>query len=147
VGINLEDGLTKGKDRKLGEISVLAEKIRAIKSLLKNENKYIYINARIDTYTTKSSNALEETLKRIKAYEEAGADGFFIPLINEESDIKAVMETTKLPLNVFLKDGLKSYEEFANLGVHRISSGNAIHAVVTEATEDSFKRLYQQKSL
>src|SRR5690606_4968907 len=139
--------LTKGKDRVLGDPSILAEKIKTIKSELKKEGKDIFINARIDTYTTKHPNALEESLQRIKIYEEAGADGFFIPLINEESDIKAVMETTKLPLNVFLKDGLKSYEEFANLGVHRISSGNAIHAVVTEATEDSFKRLYQQKSL
>src|SRR5690554_3009994 len=147
VGINLEDGLTKGKDRKLGEISVLAEKIRAIKSLLKNENKDIYINARIDTYTTKSSNALEETLKRIKAYEEAGADGFFIPLINEDQDIQAVFETTKLPLNVFMKEGLKSYGEFAALGVHRVSSGNGIHAIVTEATNKAFEKLNKEKSL
>lgn len=147
VGINLEDGLTKGKDRVLGDASILAEKIKTIKSELKKEGKDIFINARIDTYTTKHPNALEESLQRIKIYEEAGADGFFIPLINEEKDIKAVFDTTKLPLNAFLKEGLKSYEEYAKLGVHRVSSGNGIHAVVTKATEQAFEKLHNQKSL
>lgn len=146
-GINLEDGLTKGKERTLGEISILADKIKHIKSYLKTKGKDIYINARIDTYTTKHQQPLEETLRRIKSYEEAGADGFFIPLINEESDIKEVLQATQLPLNVFLKEGLKSFDEFAALGVHRISSGNGIHAIVTKATDKAFNRLMSDKSL
>lgn len=147
VGINLEDGLTQGKERHLGETSILADKIKAIKSLLKSTGKDVYINARIDTYTTKHPNALEESLKRIKIYEAAGADGFFIPLINDDKDIKAVFETTKLPLNVFMKEGLKTYDQFAALGVHRVSSGNGIHAVITKATEDAFKKLNTEKTL
>lgn len=147
VGINLEDGLTHGKTRSLGNENILADKIKSIKKTLKSQGKNVFINARIDTYTTKHPHALEETLKRISIYEEAGADAFFIPLINEEKDIKAVFEITKLPLNVFMKEGLKTYEEFAKLGVHRISSGNGIHAVVTKATENAFKKLNENKSL
>lgn len=147
VGINLEDGLTHGKTRSLGNENILADKIKSIKKTLKSQGKDVFINARIDTYTTKHPQALEETLKRISIYEQAGADAFFIPLINEEKDIKAVFEITKLPLNVFMKEGLKTYEEFAKLGVHRISSGNGIHAVVTKATENAFKKLNENKSL
>lgn len=147
VGINLEDGLTHGNARTLGDVSILAEKIKTIKSELKTQGKDIFINARIDTYTTKHPNALEESLKRIKIYEAAGADGFFIPLINEDTDIKAVFETTKLPLNVFMKQGLKSYDEFAKLGVHRVSSGNGIHAIITETTNKAFEKLNETKSL
>lgn len=147
LGINLEDGLTKGKDRTLGDSSILADKIKAIKSHLKSKGKDIYINARIDTYTTKPTPALDETLKRIKTYEEAGADGFFVPLINEDNDIKDVLQATQLPLNVFMKDGLKSYDEFAALGVHRVSYGNGIHAKITEATNKAFSALNNTKSL
>ena len=147
LGINLEDGLTNGKDRSLGDISVLTDKIKAIKSHLQSKGKDIYINARIDTYTTKHPDAINETLKRIKAYETAGADGFFVPLINTDEDIKAVLETTQLPLNVFMKDGLKTYEEFAALGVHRVSYGNGIHAKITEATNKAFDDLINTKSL
>ncbi len=147
LGINLEDGLTKGKNRSLGDISILTDKIKAIKSHLKSKGKDIYINARIDTFTTKHPDALNETLKRIKAYEAAGANGFFIPLINTNEDIKAVLQTTKLPLNVFMKEGLKSYNEFAALGVHRVSYGNGIHAKITEATNKAFTGLMNTKSL
>lgn len=147
LGINLEDGLTNGKDRSLGDISILNDKIKAIKSHLQSKGKDIYINARIDTYTTKHPDAINETLNRIKAYEAAGADGFFVPLINTDEEIKAVLETTKLPLNVFMKDGLKTYEEFAALGVHRVSYGNGIHAKITEATNKAFDDLMKTKSL
>jgi len=147
LGINLEDGLTNGKDRSLGDISVLTDKIQAIKSHLQSKGKDIYINARIDTYTTKHPDAINETLKRIKDYETAGADGFFVPLINTDEDIKVVLETTKLPLNVFMKDGLKTHEEFAALGVHRVSYGNGIHAKITEATNKAFDDLMKTKSL
>ncbi|WCM40811.1 isocitrate lyase/phosphoenolpyruvate mutase family protein [Flavobacterium sp. CBA20B-1] len=147
LGINLEDGLTNGKDRSLGAISILTDKIKAIKSHIQSKGKDIYINARIDTYTTKHPDAINETLKRIKAYESAGADGFFIPLINTDEDIKAVLQTTQLPLNVFMKDGLKTYEEFAELGVHRVSYGNGIHAKITEATNKAFDDLMKTKSL
>ena len=147
LGINLEDGLTNGKDRSLGDISILNDKIKAIKSHLQSKGKDIYINARIDTYTTKHPDAINETLNRIKAYEAAGANGFFVPLINTDEDIKAVLETTQLPLNVFMKDGLKTYEEFAALGVHRVSYGNGIHAKITEATNKAFDDLMKTKSL
>lgn len=147
LGINLEDGLTNGKTRTLGDVSVLANKIKAIKKQLQAKGKDIYINARIDTYTTKHPDAINETLQRIKVYEDAGADGFFVPLINTNEDIKAVLQTTQLPLNVFMKDGLKTYQEFAALGVHRISYGNGIHAKITEATNKAFNNLMQKKSL
>lgn len=147
LGINIEDGLTQGSKRTLGAPAVLAEKISAIKTLLKSKGKNIFINARIDTYTTKDPQALENTLERIKLYEAAGADGFFIPLINDDSDIRAVCSTTRLPLNTFLKDGFKTYEAFAALGVHRISSGNAVHAKITAETDTIFKNLNEKKTM
>ncbi len=146
LGINIEDGLTQGNQRILGSTAALAEKISTIKTFLKSKGKDIFINARIDTYTTKTPQALENTLERIKLYEAAGADGFFIPLINNDSDIRAVINATKLPLNTFLKDGLKTYEEFAVLGVHRISSGNAVHAKITTATQAIFLNLNEKKA-
>lgn len=147
LGINLEDGLTSGSQRRLGDASLLARKIKSVKSHLRSKGKDLFINARIDTYTTKHPDAIGETLKRIKIYEDAGADGFFVPLINEDSDIRAVLGATSLPLNVFLKEGLKNYEEFALLGVHRISSGNGIHSKITKATEEAFQKLHETKSL
>lgn len=147
LGINLEDGLTQGKSRTIGDVSILESKIKATKNLLKSEGKDIFINARIDTFTTNHPDALNETLKRIKIYENAGADGFFIPLLNDDKDIEAVLAATKLPINVFLKEGFKTYEEFAALKMHRISSGNAIHAQITKETNKAFVKLNESKKI
>ena len=146
VGINLEDGITNGEDRKLAPINVLEEKIKSIKTYLQSKGKNIFINARIDTYTTKHEDAFNETLNRAQTYEAAGADGVFIPLIEDDHEIKTVLETVKIPLNVFLTPKLKDYQHIGSLGVHRISSGNKIQAKVIEFTDELFQEIYQTKN-
>jgi len=119
VGINLEDGKVVNGERKLGEASVLAEKIKAIKALTPD----IFVNARADTYTTKHENALEETIKRAKIYEEAGADGLFVPLVEAKTDIKKITDSTSLYVNIFLTPNIPSKEELEEIGVTRVSHG------------------------
>ena len=145
VGINLEDGDVSGEKRKLADENILANKIKSIKNYLNNKGKDIFINARIDTYTTKVENALEETIKRGKIYKEAGADGIFVPLIEEKSDIENVINEIGLPLNIFITPKLNSYETISKLGIHRVSSGNKVHHKVTEFTNDFFKDLAETK--
>jgi len=55
-------------------------------------------------------NPLEETVARIKLYEQAGADGIFVPCITEESDIREVVRTTSLPVNVMTMPNLPAFE-------------------------------------
>ena len=95
-GINLEDGITDGEDRKLADVSVLEGKIKSIKTYLHSKNKDIFINARTDTYTTKHPEAFNETLNRAQIYEAAGADGIFVPLIEDEHDIKTLLDTVDI---------------------------------------------------
>jgi 2-methylisocitrate lyase-like PEP mutase family enzyme len=123
VGINMEDGKVVKSGRKLGKAAILTEKIEAIKSTTKN----IFINARIDTFTTKHENALEETIKRAKIYEEAGADGLFVPLAETKTDIEKIVNSTRLPLNLFLTDKLAKPAVLAELGVKRLSHGAKIY--------------------
>ncbi|WP_334126043.1 isocitrate lyase/phosphoenolpyruvate mutase family protein, partial [Empedobacter brevis] len=105
----------------------------------------IFINARIDTYTTKSENTLEETIRRGKLYKEAGADGIFVPLIEDKMEIEKVINEVGLPLNIFITPTLNSYKTISELGVHRISSGNKVHHKVTEFTNNFFEELLESK--
>lgn len=145
-GINLEDGITNGEDRKLADTTVLENKIISIKTYLRSKEKDIFINARIDTYTTKHPEAFNETLNRAQAYEAAGADGIFVPLIEDDHEIRTLLDTVEIALNVFITPNLKDYEHIKSLGVHRISSGNKVQAKVNEVTDDIFKDLYQNKN-
>ncbi len=147
VGINLEDGNTDEKSRILSDSSILESKIKSIKNHLKSKGKDIFINARIDTYTTKVEDPLSETLKRGKIYKDAGADGIFVPLVEEKNDIEKIINEVGLPLNVFVTPKLNSYRLISQLGVHRISSGNKVYAKVTDFTNSFFNDLNASKDL
>ena len=140
VGINLEDGVVKDGERRMEDPKILAHKIKAIKAVTS-----VFINARADTYTTEHSDALNESIRRANQYAEAGADGIFIPLIEKEDDIKAVLTAISLPLNVFATPKLPNYDSLGALGVKRISYGAKWYEQLVEKTEAFFKTVHDSK--
>ncbi len=140
AGINLEDGKVIDGERKLQDTAILASKIKAIK-----ESSNIFINARIDTYTTKHPHALEETLHRSEIYGKAGADGIFVPLIETISDLKAFLSAVKLPLNVFTTPKLPDYNTLTEMGVHRISHGAKQYDHLMKISKDIFTDFLNKK--
>jgi 2-methylisocitrate lyase-like PEP mutase family enzyme len=141
VGINLEDGQVINGKRTLGEAKLLYEKIKAIKATTN-----IFINARIDTFTTKAENALEESISRALFYKESGADGVFVPLIESENDIKTFTSKVDLPLNVFASPTLPDYETLKKLGVKRISHGAKQYEQLMKKSEEIFKDFIKTKN-
>ena len=140
AGINLEDGTVQNGKRLLGDADLLTEKIRVIKSTMD-----IFINARVDTFTTKHPNALEESIRRAQLYQAAGADGIFVPLIEQETDIKAFVEKVSLPLNVFTTPSLPDYARLAALGVKRISHGAKQYEQLMKKSEEIFVNYFKTK--
>lgn len=78
---------------------------------------------------------LEDTIRRLQAYEAAGAEVLYAPGITSPEDIRAVCSAVKKPVNVLM--GLKgahrlSVKELGALGVRRISIGSGFaRAAVT----------------
>lgn len=140
AGINLEDGIVKDGKRILGNPESLVEKIRAIKA-----TSTIFINARIDTYTTKHPDSLNESIARANLYKTAGADGVFVPLIQKDTDILNFITRVDLPLNVFATPQLPNYESLQKLGVKRISHGTKQYELLMKKSEEIFKDFIQSK--
>lgn len=126
VGINLEDSIVE-TDRKLIPRDEFGIRLKSIKDHFERRNKELFINARTDSFILDVPNKLKETINRMLAYEEAGADGIFVPFIQHESEIIQVTNSTKLPVNVVCVPGLTSVERLASWGVKRISIGNFMH--------------------
>lgn len=143
VGINLEDGQVKNGKRILADAMLHSQKIEAIKSLTKE----IFINARTDTYTTKHQSPLEESIKRINLYTKAGADGSFVPLIENEEDIKAFLSKTTVPLNVFLTPNLPSIDKLQQLGVKRLSHGAKVYEWLIQQQTKVFQEFVKNPKL
>lgn len=85
---------------------------------------------------------LDDTIRRLQAFEAAGADALFAPGLTRPDDIRAVCAAVGRPVNVImgLMGGSLSVAELAELGVRRISLGSslsraALGAVVRAARE------------
>ncbi|OJV82714.1 MAG: hypothetical protein BGO34_17535 [Bacteroidia bacterium 44-10] len=144
-GINIEDSVVKDKKRSLVEAGKFAKIIEGIRTFLTEQKSKLFVNVRVDAYVTKQPNPLEETLKRAKLFEEAGADGIFVPLLSDDKEITKVVQSTKLPFNAYLQPGTPSFSRLKQIGVKRISSGAAVHAQSYAKAYELYSLLLNQK--
>ncbi len=127
VGVNIEDGRSDGV---LGDVGRQQEVIRAIKRRV----PHLFVNARTDTYWLRPDNPdLDETVARVRAYRDAGADGVFVPGLAAPDDIGRVVAATDAPLNVLFLPGRLTVAALAELGVARISTGSLLFRVAVGA--------------
>lgn len=145
VGINMEDSVP-GRARSLQPAHDFQKIVTAVAEHLSKTNKQLFINVRTDGFLLALPNALEVTLSRIKAYENAGASGIFTPCITQVSDIRNVVQSTKLPVNVMAMPTLPSFDELTALGVKRISMGNALHDFLNTAMEKTIQRIQENQN-
>jgi 2-methylisocitrate lyase-like PEP mutase family enzyme len=118
-GINLEDGSSPP--------NLLAEKISAIKQACKKADIDLFLNARTDVYLRQlvpPERAVEESIARGRLYQEAGADGMFVPLLVDLAGMKTISVAVTLPLNVLIRPGLAPVDELKSAGIRRVSAGS-----------------------
>lgn len=126
-GINLEDSRVEKGKRGFQEPEQFARKLEDLLARLKQSNIRIFLNLRCDAFLLPAENPLALAVEKIRCYEQLGVDGIFLPGIVQEADIRAVVATTRLPLNVLTVPGLPGLDALRALGVKRISTGNFIH--------------------
>lgn len=113
VGINLEDGL--------GPVAPHAAKIAAVKAAAPG----LFVNARTDTHWLGDG---EDTLRRLDAYRQAGADGVFVPGLTDPAEIGAlVRHLDGLPLNILYSPSGPTVPHLTDLGVRRVSLGSLLY--------------------
>ncbi|MBY8877558.1 isocitrate lyase/PEP mutase family protein [Actinacidiphila acidipaludis] len=118
VGVNLEDGRPDGT---LAPAALHAAKIAAVKAAVPG----LFVNARTDTYWLGAAGP-DETGARLAAYQQAGADGVFVPGLSDPERIAGLVDTVGLPLNILYAPAGPSVAELAALGVARVSLGSLL---------------------
>jgi 2-methylisocitrate lyase-like PEP mutase family enzyme len=145
VGINIEDSIVE-KNRTLINAEKFANTLSEMVETLRKENIDIFINARTDTFLLGIPNTVEETKKRIILYENTGINGIFVPCIEQISDIKEIVNCTKLPVNVMCMLNLPDFDTLNKLGVKRISMGNFIFDNMYNQFKTKIQEILIQKS-
>ena len=70
---------------------------------------------------------LADTIARLQAYQEAGADVLFAPGLTSEEDIRTLVRSVDRPVNVIAVPGMPfSQAQLGEMGVKRISVGSAL---------------------
>ena len=126
AGLSIEDGTGKSS-APLFELSVAVERVQAARQAIDNSGSDVLLTARAECYHVGHPDALNESVRRLQAYAEAGADVLFAPGVKDPEEIKVLVEAIQpKPLNLLVVSniGLR-VEDIAALGVRRISVGGA----------------------
>jgi 2-methylisocitrate lyase-like PEP mutase family enzyme len=146
VGINIEDSIIQNGKRSLVDAKWFADRLRAIMTEIKTSRTEIFINVRCDAFLLGVPSPVQEAISRLKLYEATGVHGLFFPCIKEHADIQAVVQATRLPINVMCFPGLPDFAQLKQAGVKRISMGNFVNHQVYHELERIGKLILEDGS-
>lgn len=127
AGLSIEDA-TGDREKPLYELPLAVERIRAARKAIDATGGGVLLTARAECFLVGHPDPLQESIRRIQAYAEAGADVLFAPGIKDRREIEAIVSAVRpKPVNVLLgsNTGL-TISDLAALGVRRVSVGSGL---------------------
>ena len=125
VGASIEDATARSGDP-VYALDVAVERIRAAAEVVRGLPFAFTLTARAENFLVGRKD-LADTIRRLQAYQEAGADVLYAPGLATREDIGAVVGAVDRPVNVIM--GLQgvhlSVADLAQIGVKRISVGSS----------------------
>jgi 2-methylisocitrate lyase-like PEP mutase family enzyme len=140
AGCSVEDA-TGEKDRPLYGIEEATARVKAAVEAARGLNVGFVLTARTESFLRGNTN-LDDVIRRLQAYEAAGADVLMAPGLPDLAAVKAVCGAVKKPVNFMagIKGRSFSVPELTAAGVKRISLATSLYraamtALVSAATE------------
>ena len=127
AGLSIEDA-TGEADRPLYEIELAADRIRAARTAIDAHGAGVMLTGRAECFLVHHPDALAESIRRLVAYAEAGADVLYAPGLRRPEDIRAVVEAVApRPVNLLVSGPIGlDVAAIEALGVRRISLGSGL---------------------
>lgn len=143
IGFNLEDQIIGGEG--LYDIKEQIVRVSAARKAADKIGPSVFLNSRTDIFLkapleTHNDAMLAEAITRAKAYEQAGADGFFAPGLADEKLIGRLCEATSLPVNIIALPHMPDTKTLASLGVARISYGPVPYRRMSQWLEEEARQ-------
>lgn len=125
AGVSIEDS-TGSENDPLFDFDLAVDRIRAARLAIDASGTGVLLTGRSEGFIVGRPD-LPETIRRLTAYAEAGADCLYAPGIRTPEQIKAVVEAVRpKPVNVLVGSDFATVSQLAKLGVRRISVGGAL---------------------
>lgn len=126
VGGSIEDSTVRA-DQPIYDTAYAVERVRAAVDAARSLSFPFTLTARAENYLHGRPD-LADTIGRLQAYQEAGADVLYAPGLTTKADIAEVVRSVDRPVNVVmgLQGAQLSLAELSELGVKRISTGGSL---------------------
>jgi 2-methylisocitrate lyase-like PEP mutase family enzyme len=123
AGFSIEDydPATGGMD----DIEVAAERVAVAAEAARSLPDPMVLTGRAENHI-RGVDDLDDTIARLIAYRDAGADAVYAPGLTEVERIAAVVEAVGVPVNVLALPTGPSIAELASVGVRRVSTGSLL---------------------
>jgi 2-methylisocitrate lyase-like PEP mutase family enzyme len=127
AGLSIED-TTGDRRAPLYDLPMAVERIKAARRAIDESGTGVLLTGRAECYLVERPEPLRESIRRLQAYAEAGADVLYAPGPREPEDIRAIVTAlSPKPVNILMSSntGLR-VADLAEMGVRRVSVGSAL---------------------
>ncbi len=141
AGASVED-YSRSEER-LYDIGAAGERVAAAAEAAHGGPSRLVLTARAENHLYGVTD-LADTIARLQAYQEAGADVLYAPGLTRLEDIRQVVTSVDRPVNVLGRPGAPSVAELAAVGVRRLSVGGAFAYAALGAAVEAARELLDQ---
>lgn len=141
AGCSIEDW--SSADERLYDLEEAAERVAAAAETARAGATRVVLTARAENHI-RGNPDLEDTIARLHAFQEAGADVLYAPGIVGAEDIAKIVAAVDLPVNMLARPGLPAIDELSSLGVKRVSVGGAFAFVALAAAAGAASELFSR---
>ena len=125
AGLSIEDSTGDDADP-LYEFDLAVERVRAARQAIDETGTGVVLTGRSEGFVVGRPD-IDETIRRLRAYAEAGADCLYAPRIETVDHAAAIVAAVApKPVNLLINSPFMTVAEAANLGVRRISVGGTL---------------------
>ncbi|HWF16446.1 MAG TPA: isocitrate lyase/phosphoenolpyruvate mutase family protein [Acidimicrobiales bacterium] len=142
AGGSIED-YTRNHDDPIYDIGQAADRVRAAAEAAHGGSPHFVLTARAENYLHGRVD-LADTIARLQAYQEAGADVLFAPRVVDPADLRQLLAAVDVPVSVLITPNAPPIDALAELGVSRLSVGGAITAAAYGFAVEAVKELQEQ---
>lgn len=124
AGCSIED-FARRDDDPIYDLAHAVERVAAAAEEAHRGDVRLVLTARTENYLH-GRRDLDDTIARLKAFEDAGADVLFAPGVVDPGDLRAILDAVTKPVNVLIFPGVPTIADVSALGVKRISTGSGL---------------------
>jgi 2-methylisocitrate lyase-like PEP mutase family enzyme len=142
AGCSVED-FTGDRSDPIYDVELARERIVAAAEAAHRGPAHLVLTARCENFLHDRPD-LADTIARLQAYQEAGADVLYAPGLSAADDIRTVVTSVDRPVNVIARPGAPTVSELAEIGVARVSVGGAFAWVALGAAAEAANELRER---